>query len=298
MDDLGDVGVVVVAYRSAGTIVECLAALPLQRLRDVVVVDNDSPDDSASRAAAAGARVVRQPNLGFGAGCNRGVRELDARVQLVLFLNPDAVLEEEHLVRLVAYLRDNQGCAVVGPRVMSGGRPTFSAGRLATLATELRPLLPAPLSRLGPVRRLPPDHAVTGPVGYVEGACFLVRREVLTQVGGFDENYFLYFEELDLSRRLAASGWEVHLCAEAEVEHAMGASTAGTPFGASPHLVRSRLRYLHRWHGRQAARTYAMAARLSWRLRQLRGRLPADERRALVQAARDGIRHGNGPVPR
>jgi len=293
-DALARVGVVVVAYASAGTLPATLGTLPKERLAGVVVVDNASPDNSAEVARQHGATVVCQPNLGFGAGNNRGVRELDA--ELVLFLNPDAVLQDADLERLVAHLDAHPRCAVVGPRVASGGEPTYASGDLPTLATELRPLLPHPLSRLGPRRRHAPGHERTGPVGYVEGACFLVRRAALEEVGGFDEGYFLYWEEAELAQRLRRRGLQVHLCAEAVVEHAMGASTAGIAHGGSTHAVRSQIRYLRRWHGDRAARTWALAARASWALRARTGRLDRDRAQALRAAARDELRHA-GPPP-
>jgi GT2 family glycosyltransferase len=132
-------------------------------------------------------------------------------------------------------------------------------------------------------------------VGYVEGACFLVRRDVLADVGGFDEGYFLYAEELELGQRLARAGWEVHLCASATVEHAMGASTATVEHGGSPHLVRSMVRYLRRWHGERAARTWVRVATASWALRARTGRLPRAEAAALAAAADEALRHAPPP---
>lgn len=292
MADLGDVGVVVVSYGSALTLPTTLEALPQQHLAAVIVVDNGSGDHSADVARRLGATVIEQANLGFGAGNNRGNAELTC--ELVLFLNPDAVLDQANLRALVDYLNDRPRCAVVGPRVLSNGVATYSAGHLTSLAGEIRPLLPAPLSRFGPRRRLPPDYATSGPVGYVEGGCFLVRRDALAEAGGFDEGYFLYFEELELSQRLTRVGWEVHLCAEATVEHAMGASTATTEHGGSPHKVTSTIRYLRRWHGERAARTWARAAQVSWGLRARTGKLHLDESKALQAAATAALSH---PAP-
>jgi GT2 family glycosyltransferase len=287
------VGVVVVAYASEGTLPATLEALPREELGGLVVVDNASPDASAEVARRFGATVVAAENRGFGAGNNAGNARLTT--ELALFLNPDAVLSRSDLVALVAYLDAHPRCAVVGPLVRSAGRPSYAAGRLDSLATELRPLLPAPLSVLGPRRRFPPDYARSGPVGYVEGACFLVRRDVLAEVGGFDERYFLYFEELDLARRLRAIGAEVHLCADAVVEHAMGTATATVEHGGSTHLVRSTVRYLRRWHGERQARLWAAAARTSWRLRARTGRLDAPRAAAWEEALADELSHGGAP---
>jgi GT2 family glycosyltransferase len=290
---LGDVGVVIVSYSSEATLPATLDALPQDSLAAVVVVDNASPDDSAEVARRHGADVIRQDNVGFGAGNNRGNEALSCA--LVLFLNPDAVLYEAALSRLVAYLDEHPRCAVVGPRVLSGGRPTYSAGHLTTLPMELRPLLPAPLSRLGPKRRLRPEHAASGPVGYVEGACFLVRRDVLADIGGFDEGYFLYGEELELGQRLARRGWEVHLCAEAVVEHAMGASTGSDPLAGEHHKVTSMVRYYRRWHGERAARIWVRVAQASWALRARTGRISREHAATLTRAAVDALNHTPPP---
>lgn len=287
MEALRRVGVVIVTYASARTIERTLDALPLDGLGGLVVVDNASPDDTAAVARASNATVIQQENLGFGAGNNRGAAELET--ELLLFLNPDAVLYAEDLERLVAHLDAHPRCAVVGPRVTSGGQPTYAAGDIPSLLSEVRPLLPAPLSRLGPRRRIEPGTESTGPVGYVEGACFVVRREALEAAGGFDPGYFLYFEELELAQRVRRLGLEVHLCAEAVVEHAMGASTSGLAHRGSPHLVTSRIRYLRRWHGERAARTWARCAMLSWSLRSRAGRLDVTTARALREAARDAL---------
>ncbi|MGZ6793432.1 MAG: glycosyltransferase family 2 protein, partial [Mycobacteriales bacterium] len=111
---------------------------------------------------------------------------------------------------------------------------------------------------------------------------------------GFDEGYFLYAEELELGQRLHRRGWEVHLCAEAVVEHAMGASTAGTAHGGGGHKVTSLVRYLRRWHGERAARTWVRAACASWALRARTGRLDPEQARALRAAARAALSH---PAP-
>jgi GT2 family glycosyltransferase len=163
------------------------------------------------------------------------------------------------------------------------------------LSTEARPLLPDPLSRIGPHRRLPVDHDVSGPVGYVEGACFLVDRDVLRRSGAFDPAYFLYFEEMELGRRVAALGYEVHLCAEAAVQHAIGVSRQQLPLAGRPHLVSSTVRYLLRWQGRRAARTWVRIAKASWWLRERKGVLAPAERLAAVEAADRTLRESPEP---
>jgi len=289
---LSRVGVVTVTYASASTIAACLTALPTDALGSVVVVDNSSPDDTVAvveSLALPGVTLVHRPNLGFGAGNNAGVAATPPGIEYVLFLNPDAVIAPGDIERLAAYLDAHPDVAMAGPRLFKNGAPIHSAGRAPTVRSELRPLLPRALGRALPDRRLPPSYAVTGPVGAVEGACMMARRSTLDAVGGFDERFFLFFEELDLARRFAERGWSVHLVAEASAEHLVAASRATTSHGARPELVRSEAKFLAKWGERGLLRAWPLAARASWWLRARTGRLTPAERAALVEALRDGL---------
>jgi GT2 family glycosyltransferase len=294
---LGRVGVVIVVHGSAGVVEGALRALPTGDLASVVVVDNASPDDSATVVRGLGLPGVEVVdagrNGGFGSGCNLGVRRLPPSAEVVLFLNPDARIGDRDLATLVAWLDDHPNAAAVGPRLRrAGGDAIPSAGRRGTFATELRPLLPRAIGRYLPERRLPPTFAASGRVDYLEGAVLLVRRECFEAVGGFDEGFFLYFEEVDLAHRLTARGWDVDLCADAVADHLVGTSTGGTSFGAVPHKMASTYRYLERWAGSAAARRWRRAASVSWWLRVRAGRLAAGEadacRLAVERAAAPG----------
>jgi GT2 family glycosyltransferase len=280
------VGVVTVAYASAETLAACLRGLPIEDLHGVVVVDNASPDASAAVAAAVpGVQVVQlAENRGFGGGCNAGVRAL-GDAELVLFVNPDAVIERDQLLRLIGHLDRHQSCAVVAPRLYREGQPLSSAGREAGLATELRTVVPTQLARFFPQRRLPPTYALTGPVAYVEGACFLVRREALQRVGGFDEAFFLFFEELDLARRLRRQGWTVDLVADASAEHLRAVSRRTLADGGRSQLLRSTVLYLRR-RGAWRAKAFVAIAPLCWSLRARMGGLSPDRAADMTRAVK------------
>ena len=268
--NLAPVGVVVVSYRSEATIAAALDALPVADLAAVVVVDNASGDASAALARRHGATVVENPtNVGFGAACNRALPLLGP-AEYVLFLNPDAVIGEADLVALTQYLDANPRCAMVAPRLFRNGEPLTSAGSLATVRTEIRLVAPAPIARRICPRRFEPDYDATGPVGYVEGACFLARRNALAMVGGFDERFFLFYEELDLARRFAMLGFTADLCASASAEHLVAASRSTEPDRGHAHLVRSAELYLRKWHGRLAARLFVATHAVTRRRRARR----------------------------
>jgi N-acetylglucosaminyl-diphospho-decaprenol L-rhamnosyltransferase len=284
---------VVVTHRSADTVSATLRALTKLPLVEVIVVDNDSPDETSHVVAAElppNGRLVSQDNLGFGAGNNRGVAELSAPVDAVLFLNPDAELSPEDFGVLAAYLADHPSVGMVGASVWRDGSPLRSAGRSAGVLTEWARELPSAVTRWLPARPVEPAEAATGPVTYVEGACMLVRRAAFDEVAGFDDGFFLFFEELDLADRLRAGGWETHLVVEARVQHTVAASRSRTPFSGERHFAASTYRYLYKARSRRAARTWFAGVRGLWLSRQLTGRLPSEERKARVAAVRQMAR--------
>lgn len=281
-----------VTHASSSTLRTCLEALPVARLHGVVVVDNASPDDSAAIARRVpGVVVVEQANTGFGAGCNTGIAALGG-AELVLLLNPDATVAERDLLALVAHLDARPRCALVGPRLWRDGTPLTSGGRPAGLLTELRLVAPAALARHLPDRRLPPDRALTGPVGYVEGACFLVRAEDLRGAGGFDEAFFLFYEELDLARRLALRGRTVELLATASAQHRSAVSREQLPDRGRAHLLASAVIYLHR-RSSVLALVYVLLGRLSLLVRR-RGGLDRSTAADWSRALRAGHRRARG----
>jgi GT2 family glycosyltransferase len=284
---LARVGVVVVTHASAAEITACLTSLPTQELARVVVVDNASPDDTVAvikALARANVEIVEQANLGFGAGNDAGRARLPAGTEFVLFLNPDCSLERASLRALVDYLDAHPRCALVGPRLESDAAPLTPGGALPTVLTELQPLFPRVLGRLLPRRQLPPDVAASGPVGYVEGACMLVRTEAFDAVGGFDDRYFLCFEEMDLAHRINDNGWTVDVCTDATARHLVQRSRRRDPRLSDYHKYRSQTLYLERWAGRWPARFYARTATALWWVRRATGRIDRAQYEVLKAA--------------
>jgi GT2 family glycosyltransferase len=284
------VGVVIVTYASAADVGHALSALPTAQLARVVVVDNASPDDTVAvvRALALpNVEVFQQANLGFGAGNDAGRARLPDSAEFVLFLNPDCVIDGEDVARLVDSLDAHATCGLVGPTLRDAdGAPRTPGGRLPTPRTELRPLLPGFVgARIAP-RQIDGNHVATGPVGYVEGACMLVRLSAFDAISGFDDRYFLCFEEMDLAHRLVDAGWSVDLCTDAVATHAAQRSRAQVARFSLYHQFRSQRLYLERWFGPAAAARYARAAGVCWRLRRLSGRLSRGDYRVLRAASR------------
>jgi hypothetical protein len=242
------VSAVVVLYNSAAVIAGCLRSLePHVRsgLLEVVVVDNASPDDSAAIVARdfPWARLLRSPrNLGFAGGVNLGLRA--ARGTHLLLVNPDVTVPPETVPGLLGYLREHPGVGAVGPKVLRPGgqaevtasyRPTFHNEVVESLGLFMfRRWVPAwrPRGLLDPP---------AGPVAVdVLSGCFLMfPRQVLEKVGEFDEDFFMYVEDVDWCVRVREAGFEVRYVPGWSVVHERsqgGANQSLTPMDGEGNL--------------------------------------------------------------
>ena len=283
MPDNTDVTAVVVTHNSArhlAALGQSLSAGSLAPTR-MLAVDNLSSDDTVSEARAAGFEVLETgTNDGFGAGCNAGLR--GARTGFVLFCNPDVRPSGTALQQLLTALAHTPTAAIAAAALDGCDR----ARRFSRISTNVAGFLPARVrNRLrrfrtnsgrvdrdtadGEVDRsatthsardpdqsvLRPDHIV---VNYAEGAFFLCRVAPLRSIGGFDEDFFLYFEEEDLSRRLGAHGWQTLLVRSSAVLHGQRASSEGFDNQAmAPFFTNSLYLYYRKYH----SRAYAELAR-------------------------------------
>jgi len=287
---------IVVAYRSAPDIRACLDSIvsdaPLGAR--IVVVDNKSPDDSAivARSHQAAPRVVEaRLNLGFGGGCNLGAR--GSAADALFFINPDARLVPGASAALVKALEADDRVGVAAPRVVdptgesraasAGAEPSLRStmghylllGRIPLLGRAFRPLH---LARSD--RPASPD--------WVSGAAMLVRREAFATVGGFDEQIFMYMEDVDLCGRLRASGWSIQYRPEAVVEHRIGGSQSTEQ---PARWFASFFDYLRQRNGSANARASAVVAGLGLGLRAIAYRAARPTNSARVgRAARSAFR--------
>lgn len=282
---MADVDVVIVAYGSADTLARAVeSALAAPEVADVVVVDNESPDDSGAIARQVGARVVDAgANRGFGAGCNIGMAATTA--PFVLLLNPDAVLEAGTVRGLRDALVDDARAAIVASEVVDErGRPEPVRRRFPSVwRTPLEPGLAGRLDERWYRRRGPADGAVE----WLSASCALVRRTAFDAVGGFDERYFLYSEETDLCARLASTGWKMRWVPGCRTVHASGRSTAALPGAGKVAWVDGFLRFARLHHRHPVALRAALVAGLAGRTAAWRvaGRREAASRWRLALAA-------------
>ena len=206
----GDVSAIIVNYESGDRLVDCIGSLREQpRLTETIIVDNGSTDGSAAAAVARFPDVVLvEPgrNLGFAAGANAGARA--AKGRLLLFLNPDVELSPRALERLAAPFASTD-VAVTGPKIELDRLGTFELGG------TIDPLgYPVPLS-------------VPRPPLYVSGCALMTRSDLFTELGGFDERFFMFVEDVDYCWRALLRGLDVRLVPDALVRHRGGASAPG-----------------------------------------------------------------------
>ena len=203
---------------------------------EAVVVDNASTDGSETivREFAPFARLIRNAhNLGFARGVNQGIEA--TRAPGVLIMNPDCRLDPRAIETLLAELNAHASCAIVGPRILNPngsvqgsarGDPDMLTG-LFGRTTLFRRLLPG--SSIASRNVKTADAIQSGEtsvvVDWLSGACMLARREALVAASGFDERYFLYWEDADLCRRLRASGYHVRYVPGAVALHRVGHSS-------------------------------------------------------------------------
>lgn len=263
-DDGLDVSVVVVSYNVRELVCRCLDSIDAATYGltvEQVVVDNASTDGSVEliETRHPDVRLIASDrNLGFGAANNLGFRQVRGR--FVLLLNPDAELRPGALETLVAFLDRHPDVGVVGPRLrFPDGSVQPSRRRFPTLATLLiESAAPSrwwdgwPALRRFYVADRPDDQ--TQDVDWLVGAALLIRREALEGIGGFDERFFMYSEELDLARRIRERGWRLVYHPAAEVVHHEGKSSEQNLARRAMLFNESKARYAAKWAGADVGR--------------------------------------------
>ncbi|MEQ8770535.1 MAG: glycosyltransferase family 2 protein [Phycisphaerales bacterium] len=268
------IAIVIVNYRTGRLVVDCLASIAEHATGApprAIVVDNDSPDDSAGEIEQAisergwqgWATIVRAGvNGGFAAGNNVGIRAAiaeDPSLHAVLLLNPDTVVRAGAVNELVAFMDAHPGAGIAGSRLEDPDTTAQrSAFRFPTIAGELESA-----ARLGVITRLLRSSVIAPPVrdtphrtDWVAGASMMIRRDVFEQIGLLDESYFMYYEEVEFCRRAASAGWGCWYVPASRVVHLVGQASGvvhGQPTRRPRYWFDSRRRYFVTQHGRVGA---------------------------------------------
>lgn len=253
-----NVSVVIVHFESPEELDGCLAALGgAPGIAATVVVDNSQTESAQTSADILaqqhGARLLRSAdgNIGFAAGCNFAVKDLDDS-KFLLFVNPDARVDPSSVRSMVDALTADERLAAVNPIIRTtSGTVWFASGRLQRW-----------LARLVQMPAAHPAEWPVNPTDWVNGCVLLVRTAAFREAGGFDESYFLYWEDVALSVRLHDLGWALGVVNDAEAVHRKqigpDRSCKVSPVEIE-HSVRSRLQFIRRelrWWQKATAYAY------------------------------------------
>ena len=257
--DFVDVSVIIVSYNSRSVLGPCLDSLKKQIIFDrteVIVVDNASPDDTAQMVRDRYPWVnliAGTDNVGYSRGVNLGIRAASGRYFLIL--NPDTVVREDSIDRLLAFAEETPDAGVIAPKlVFHDGNLQYSCRRF--YSWKVLVLRRTVLGKIFKNSRavndhlmLDFDHESTRQVDWVIGACMMVRREAVESVGLMDERFFLYFEDVDWCYRMQQKGWRVYYHPEAVVTHGYARASAQSVINRSfvAHLA-SLFRYYEKWN--------------------------------------------------
>jgi O-antigen biosynthesis protein len=258
------ISVVIVNYRVPTLLRECLLSLRASEgvgVLEIVVVDNNSGDHSQAMVESEFPEVRwvgLKSNIGFGKACNVGARL--ARGANLLLLNPDTVVAKDTLRECVSFLQSHPRLGVLGPRILNSD---------GSLQVSCRRSFPTPLvafyrfaglSRLFPRSRtfgrynltyLDPDESAQ--VDAISGSFMLLPRKVYLEIGGFDEQFFMYGEDLDLCRRVHEAGYEVWYFAGAQIVHFGGRSSSQRSVRSRAHFYEAMLLFSRKYrHLREA----------------------------------------------
>jgi N-acetylglucosaminyl-diphospho-decaprenol L-rhamnosyltransferase len=255
----GPVGAVIVDHDAGPLLTECVRSLLDDGATPVVVVENGANGSVAralgpfetERAAARVLVVLPERNLGYGAGVNRGLAVLSGLTspcEWVLVSNADLHLHGGSLNALRGALEARPAWAMVGPRVYTAEGEVYpSVRRFPSLLDAAGHAL---LALFKPENRFTKRYNPGTPEGddvveaqWISGSCFMARRDALEQLGGFDEAYFMYAEDMDLCWRAHQAGWGVGFAGAASVTHVQGVSTARHPYRMMLAHHRSALRF-------------------------------------------------------
>jgi len=253
-----DLSVTICSWNTAGDLRACLESLRSvadEARFEVIVVDNASSDGSPDMVEKEFPEVrllAQRSNLGFTGGHNLAFRERQGKHALPL--NSDTVVHPGAIAGLLDYLTQNPEVGILGPKLLNpDGSLQFSCRRFPNPVAAL--FRNTPLGRLFPNNRFSReylmqdwDHASPREVDWVSGAALLVRGELLDRLGGFDEGYFMYCEDVDLCKRAWQAGAKVVYLPSAVITHAIGRSTDQAANRMIVRFHRSMLRF-YRLHG-------------------------------------------------
>jgi GT2 family glycosyltransferase len=271
-----DVSVLVVSFNTKEVLRRCLNSIrekTRQVTYEVIVIDNNSADGTAAMIKQEFPEVKLVPNsynAGFAKANNQGL--VISKGNLVCFLNPDTVLLNDAISRLAEYIGQNLEIGAIGPKMYSDVRKKKyrpSIRRFTKPSHVLLGFLPLAGFLVHFARRVLVRRNRIQYVDWLVGAALLVEKDVLEEVGPFDESYFVYSEEEDFCLRLRKAGYKVCYFPGAEVMHLGKKSSEQVPAKANEYLWKSKMLFLERYYPRSSVDSFKRRFRLLLRLKML-----------------------------
>ncbi len=259
-----DLSIVIVSWNTCDLLLSCLTSVynysPACRF-EIWVVDNASSDGSTEmirRRFPQVQLIENQENFGFARGNNQAI--LRSAGKYILLLNPDTEVKSGALEALLKFMEENPHAGAAGARLVNpDGTLQNSCYRAPTLTREI--------FRLFHLESLIPNssylmaewmNTTHREVDIAQGACLILRRQALDQIGLLDEEYFIYSEEVDLCYRLRKAGWKIYWVPQAEVIHYGDQSTRQVPTEMFLRLYESKILYFRKHHGWMAVKKYKL----------------------------------------
>ena len=246
-----DISIIIVNWNTKDLLHNCLTSIfeTISGIRyEIICVDNASDDGSAvmMQEKWPQVRLIRnKENLGFGVANNQGFRIMTGRYALLL--NTDTILTEHAVNKLFAFMEDHPKAAIAcGQLLNADGSKQNSIANFPSLFTLLTntSLLEYLLPKYFPSKRY--HHRNPIEIDSAIGACLIIRKQVIDEVGMFDEQYFFFFEETDLAYQMRSAGWKIYQVPDAFIYHLQGQSI-GHNIRSRIEFYRSRYRFFHKW---------------------------------------------------
>ena len=270
--------IVVINWNTRVLLHHCLSSIknnPPSCSFEILVIDNASDDESVIMLADEfpDARVIHNnQNIGFAAGNNQAIKKSNGNI--LLFLNPDTVVLGDAIDKLLCFIEENPNAGVVGPQLLNPDHTIQPSSQVfpSLLSTFVDATL---LFRLKPLKGIGErfdlrywSHDEIRSVDWITGACMLIRREVIKQVGGMDESYFMYSEETDWCFRIRKAGWDIVFYPEAKIIHIGGASASQRIDRMKSTWIRSYIFFYYKHYGvlQASIARFIMTCGYLWRL--------------------------------
>jgi len=249
-----DLSIVIVNWNTKDFLLQCLESI-YQTVRrgswEILMIDNGSSDGSgeaAKKSFPSIQLIENERNLGFAKAVNQGLQQSSG--SNILLLNPDTRLKEGAIERMLSFMGTHSQVGVSGGQLLNeDGSKQNSIANIPSLATEL--FNKSLLRRMFPKKYPGKERNYFEPieVDSVIGACMMVRREAMEQVGLLDEDYFLFLEETDWCYRMKRAGWKVYHLPEVEIYHFQGKSAEAKKKRAKVEYYRSRYHFFRKNRG-------------------------------------------------